>query len=127
MIKKSVKEGLSKVEKYIDKRKADIVILDEILNVLDYGLISQGELKAVIKKAKNIELILTGRDAPAEIIKLADYVSLIAKIKHPFDKRILARKGIEPSRPWGQRAPGRLRQLLVQYWERKRGRRQSLS
>jgi cob(I)alamin adenosyltransferase len=49
----------------------------------------------IVKKSKGIELILTGRTAPAGLIKKADYVSFLGKIKHPFDSKIAARKGIE--------------------------------
>jgi cob(I)alamin adenosyltransferase len=46
-------------------------------------------------KPKNLEIILTGRDAPTSLIELADYYTEIKSIKHPFQKKILARKGVE--------------------------------
>jgi len=93
--KESVDEALKRIEKILRDKKHDVVVLDEILNILALRLCSQAQLVKIIKKAKNIEIILTGRNAPAGIIKLADYVSFIKKVKHPFDKKILARKGIE--------------------------------
>lgn len=74
----------------------DIVILDEVMGALGSGML---ELKDVIgfiqDKPESLELILTGRNAPAELIGLADYVSEIKAVKHPMEKGIPARKGIE--------------------------------
>ena len=52
-------------------------------------------LDLIKRKNKTTELVLTGRDFPLSLIEKADYVSEINKIKHPYDKGILARKGIE--------------------------------
>jgi ATP:corrinoid adenosyltransferase len=72
------------------------VILDEINVAIDYGLLSVEELLDVIeKKPEDLELVLTGRYAPKEIIDISDYVSEILDIKHPFKEGVLAREGIE--------------------------------
>lgn len=94
-VKRSVAKALNKVDKAITTGKYDLVILDEVLNALTAGFFTQARLKRIIKKVGKTELVLTGRDAPAGLIKSADYVSLISKIKHPFDRKILARKSIE--------------------------------
>ncbi len=47
------------------------------------------------KKPKELEIVLTGRNPDEKLIELADYVSEIKKVKHPFDQGIYARKGIE--------------------------------
>ena len=52
-------------------------------------------LDLIKRKPENTELVLTGRDIPLSIVEKADYVSEINKIKHPYDKGIKARKGIE--------------------------------
>jgi cob(I)alamin adenosyltransferase len=74
----------------------DMVVLDEMLGTISVGFIDE---KAVIEliqtKPQKVELILTGRGASQELIEIADYVSEIKAIKHPYDKRIGARKGIE--------------------------------
>ncbi|UCG35221.1 MAG: cob(I)yrinic acid a,c-diamide adenosyltransferase [Candidatus Omnitrophota bacterium] len=93
--KKSVEQSLKKIAEILRGRKYDVIILDEILNVLALRLCSQKDLKRIINKAKATELILTGRSAPGVLLKLADYVSCIKKVKHPFDKKVSARKGIE--------------------------------
>ena len=46
-------------------------------------------------KPEHLELILTGRDAPEEVIKVSDYVTEMKEIKHPYEKGIIARRGIE--------------------------------
>lgn len=74
----------------------DVLFMDEIMAAVRLGVVDKEELVDFLKgKPDNLEVILTGRDAPSELIELADYVSEIHKIKHPFDKGIMARRGIE--------------------------------
>ena len=74
----------------------DLLVLDEALgafetNTLDILLF----LKLIKTKPYSMEIVLTGRNAPSEIADMADYISEIVKIKHPFDQGVLAKKGIE--------------------------------
>ena len=89
-------KALSKAEELTEKGFHDILILDEITLAIDFNLIP---LKMVVdlldKKPDNLELVLTGRNCPWELIKRADLVSVVDEIKHPFQKGIEARKGIE--------------------------------
>ncbi len=74
----------------------DVVILDEINNLIFYGLLKVGDLIELIKnKPGKVNLVITGRGAPPELIDIADIVSEIKEIKHSFRKGIKARKGIE--------------------------------
>jgi cob(I)alamin adenosyltransferase len=74
----------------------DIVILDEITVAIDFNLISvQGVIDLIVNKPDNLELILTGRTCPEALIERADLVSRIDEIKHPYQKGLHARKGIE--------------------------------
>ena len=74
----------------------DMVILDEILGVVENGLIEVCVLIELLKRyGSSKEIVLTGRKLPDELIDLCDYISEIRKIKHPFDKGIGAKKGIE--------------------------------
>ncbi|MHA1941086.1 MAG: cob(I)yrinic acid a,c-diamide adenosyltransferase [Candidatus Hodarchaeales archaeon] len=74
----------------------NIIVLDEINVALDFKLISERDIIDLLRtKPKNLEIILTGRDAPSSLIELADYYTEIKSIKHPFQKKILARKGVE--------------------------------
>ena len=74
----------------------DMIILDEINNMIDYGLIDVEEVIAVLKeRPKRLSIILTGRNAHPKIIEMADLVTEMKEIKHPYKKGIKAQKGIE--------------------------------
>jgi cob(I)alamin adenosyltransferase len=74
----------------------DLVVLDEVNVALGFHLIELDDVVSLIKdKPARVELILTGRYADARLIELADLVTEMVKIKHPFDKGVKARKGIE--------------------------------
>ena len=89
-------EGCSRAEEILRDKAADLVILDEINVVLHFNLIEIARVTDLIAACPpEIELVLTGRDCPPEIISLADYVSEIKEIKHPYRNGITARKGIE--------------------------------
>ena len=89
-------KGLGVARKAIISGKYDMVILDEINVALDFKLIDLNEVIDLIKnKPPALDLILTGRYAPAEIIKLADTVSEVREIKHHYNAGIKDRAGIE--------------------------------
>lgn len=74
----------------------DMVVLDEIVNALTEGLISRDDLLGILNaRPLTTELVLTGRYAPPEIIDMADYVTEMKDVKHPFRSGIRARKGVE--------------------------------
>jgi cob(I)alamin adenosyltransferase len=74
----------------------DLVILDEINLAVAWGLISLDDvLNLIADKPGNVELILTGRGADNRVIKLADLVTDCRNVKHPFNRGIKARQGIE--------------------------------
>jgi len=78
------------------KGKYDLIILDEIIFCLSKKLVSLQCIKNIIKSKKpNVEIIMTGRGATKELINLADLVTEMKEIKHPFRKSVKARKGIE--------------------------------
>jgi len=95
------KEDMKYIELAWEKSKeiseiVDILVLDEINLVLKYNLLPMDEFLDFIKnKPKNLEIILTGRDAPKEVIEISDYVSEIKMIKHPYNRGISGRRGIE--------------------------------
>jgi cob(I)alamin adenosyltransferase len=90
------RSGLKAARKAILREDYDVVILDEINVALKLGLLKLEEVISLIKNTpKEIELILTGRWAPAAIIKAADLVSEIKEVKHYFRKGTKGRKGIE--------------------------------
>jgi cob(I)alamin adenosyltransferase len=72
------------------------VVLDEINVAVYYHLIAIEDVISLIKKKpSHVELILTGRRADTRLIEIADLVTEMVKVKHPFDKGVKARKGIE--------------------------------
>jgi len=87
------------IKEKIYPKNFDLLILDEILISLREGYLNVDEvLDLIVSKPKNLELTLTGRctdEKLNKIIEVADYVSRIEKIKHPFDKGVARRKGIE--------------------------------
>ena len=89
-------EALALAEEVVKSGEYDIVILDEINVALSLKLIKTEKVLELIKnKPKHVELILTGRYAPNEIIEAADLVTEMKEVKHPFNKGYQARKGIE--------------------------------
>ena len=90
------RRGFEKIKKIIQSGKYDLVILDEINTVLSYGLLPKEEVIGIIKsRPKTQEIVLTGRNAPRDIVKLADLVTEMKEIKHYFSKGVKARAGIE--------------------------------
>lgn len=90
------RQGVEKVKKIIASGKYQVIILDEINIALKFKLVRlKGVLDLIKLIPKNIELILTGRYAPAQLIKAADLVSRIEEIKHYYVQGVKARRGIE--------------------------------
>ncbi|HJC44401.1 MAG TPA: cob(I)yrinic acid a,c-diamide adenosyltransferase, partial [Candidatus Mediterraneibacter gallistercoris] len=74
----------------------DILVMDEFMAAYRYGLIPREEALTFLReKPAGLEVVLTGRDPDERLVELADYVSEIRKVKHPFDRGIRARRGIE--------------------------------
>ncbi|MDD3284287.1 MAG: cob(I)yrinic acid a,c-diamide adenosyltransferase [Patescibacteria group bacterium] len=88
-----ISKAWSFVKSIILSSEYDLIVLDEIINCLDY--IDMKELESVLKSNNKSELVLTGRNAPDNIIELADLVTENLEIKHYFQKKYPARKGIE--------------------------------
>jgi len=83
-------------KKIVRSGRYDLVILDEICGCLSQKILDVGEVAKLLKtKPKHVEIILTGRNCPKEIIRLADLVTEMKKIKHPYDRGIIGRRGIE--------------------------------
>ncbi|MCL2296518.1 MAG: cob(I)yrinic acid a,c-diamide adenosyltransferase [Methanomassiliicoccaceae archaeon] len=90
------RETLQRAKEEIYSGRYDLVILDEINNSMSWKLLDPEEVIEMLKgRPDNIEIVLTGRGAPKEIVEYADLVTEMTMIKHPFDKGIGARKGIE--------------------------------
>jgi len=95
-LKRSVRESLKFTAGEVKSGGYDIIILDEFNNLLSSRLATMKDAKKIIEsKPDNIELVFTGRNAPDELVGIADYVTETRMIKHPFNKGRKARKGIE--------------------------------
>ncbi len=89
-------ELLQAAEKKMKNREIDLLILDEFNAAYEYELLDRTTAdRIVFEKPDEIELVITGRRPQEKFIKAADYVSEIQPIKHPYQKGIKARKGIE--------------------------------
>ncbi len=73
-----------------------MLVMDEFMAADTYGMIPHEEaLKFFAERPEHLEVVLTGRNPAPELLELADYVSEIRKVKHPYDSGITARRGIE--------------------------------
>lgn len=95
-LKEDILKGWELAKNLIKEGKYDVVVLDEIFYALNWKIIELKEFLEVLKeKADKVEVVLTGRNVPQEVLEVADLVTEVKKIKHYFDKGVLARKGIE--------------------------------
>ncbi|MFQ5442453.1 MAG: cob(I)yrinic acid a,c-diamide adenosyltransferase [Thermodesulfobacteriota bacterium] len=86
LVKKRVAEG----------KGIDLLVLDEIMAVVNGGWIGLDSLSDFLdNRPVGLEVVLTGRNAPPELVRTADYVTEMLKIKHPFDRGVPARRGID--------------------------------
>lgn len=72
-----------------------LVVFDEALGSISAGVLTPGPLYGFLRSENNAEIVLTGRNPQEELLEIADYVSEINKVKHPFDQGVKARKGVE--------------------------------
>ncbi|MFQ5354177.1 MAG: cob(I)yrinic acid a,c-diamide adenosyltransferase, partial [Thermodesulfobacteriota bacterium] len=97
---KAVSEAISKtfesVREAVAEGGVDLLVLDEIMAVLKGGWVKLDDFIDFIEsRPLGLEVALTGRDAPSELVRISDYVTEMLKIKHPFDEGIGARKGFD--------------------------------
>ncbi|MFH1594208.1 MAG: cob(I)yrinic acid a,c-diamide adenosyltransferase [Candidatus Omnitrophota bacterium] len=92
----AAKRGLEKARRRVVSGKFDVIILDEINIALSLGLIRERDAKGLINaKPKYAEMVLTGRYCPKSLIERADLVTEMRELKHPYQRGIKARRGIE--------------------------------
>ncbi len=92
----AISEALERIAQTAEKRFYDVLILDEIIFCLSKGLAKLEDIKNIIdRRDPVVEIVMTGRGATKELIGLADLVTEMKNIKHPFDKGLSARRGIE--------------------------------
>lgn len=95
-VQDNISKSWSRAKNAIQSDSYDMVILDEINYVIDYGLIPVEEVVTVLeKRPKRLHLIMTGRDAHERVVEKADLVTEMREVKHPYAQGIKAQKGIE--------------------------------
>lgn len=84
------------LEEVLSRAEAcDLLILDEAAAACRYGLIDEGTLAVFLRREDRPETVITGREPPEALLELADYITEMKKRRHPYDRGILAREGIE--------------------------------
>lgn len=90
------REGLELAKKVVREGRHQMLILDEINVALDYGLLPLDEVLEFLRSCpRELEVICTGRYAPAELVELADMVSEVREVKHHYRQGVQMRRGIE--------------------------------
>lgn len=94
--KKAVRETFELLYKEVMSDKWDVIVADEVVGAVSSKLLSLTKLLQLVKhKPDKLDLVLTGHHAPDKLIKAADLVTEMKEVKHPYQKGILAKKGID--------------------------------
>ncbi len=92
----SVADTFELVKRRVGEGGLGLVVLDEIISAVNGGWLALDDLVEFMEnRPQGLELVLTGREAPVALVKIADYVTEMLKIKHPYDSGVTARKGID--------------------------------
>jgi cob(I)alamin adenosyltransferase len=95
-VKKAVIETFNAARERLAEEEFDLVVFDEIMAAINGAYLTLAEVEDFLDtRNTSLEVVLTGRDAPPELVRGADYVTEMLKIKHPFDNGVKAREGIE--------------------------------
>ena len=95
-LRQAAEKGWALAKEKINSGQYCMVILDELTYTLNYGLLDQEEVVSFLKqKPEPLHIIITGRDADDKLIDLADLVTEMKEIKHPYQNGVKAMKGIE--------------------------------
>lgn len=98
--KNAAKSSLLLAKDILKKNKAlggvtDLLVLDEVLRAVADGLVELTELIALVKMRGKTHIVMTGHSCPEEIVEIADLVTEMKKVKHPYDKGVLAVSGLD--------------------------------
>jgi cob(I)alamin adenosyltransferase len=95
-VRDAIHSVMQELETAAHERYYDVIMLDEIVFCLNQGLVSMDDMKCLIKnRSEQVEVVMTGRGASDELIEMADLVTEMRLIKHPYNDGVQARKGIE--------------------------------
>ena len=94
--RQAAREGWELARAKIEEGLHHLVILDEFTYALNYGMVDEGEVIAFLRqKPEALHVLMTGRNAPAALVEIADLVTEMRVTKHPFKSGVKAQKGIE--------------------------------
>jgi cob(I)alamin adenosyltransferase len=89
-------KGWNLAKSMIAAGRHHLIILDEFTYAINYGMVSEGDaLEGLLKRPEGLHIVVTGRDAPEWLIQVADLVTEMREIRHPYNSGVKARKGIE--------------------------------
>lgn len=88
-------DAISRCIRAMEEQTYDVIILDEIISAYNQNLVSQDLVEQIVNNHNETEVVLTGRNPNDKLTEKSDYVSEIRAVKHPYEKGIVARLGIE--------------------------------
>ena len=95
-LKEETLAGLDLAAQIIVNNECDLLVLDELNSVLDTGLAEKHTVQKILdKRPENMDIIITGRNAPEWITEMADLVTEMKCIRHPYNEGVPARKGLD--------------------------------
>jgi cob(I)alamin adenosyltransferase len=90
------RKGLEFAKDVLEKRGCDLLVLDELSCAVEWRLVPLGEVLEILRsRPEGIEVVVTGRYAPKELLEMADVVTNMVEVRHPFQKGVLGREGVE--------------------------------
>ena len=96
LLRAETNEALSQMRDIFARNDFDLIVLDEFICLITEGVLTEEEAaEFLLGKPFELELVLTGKGATRRIIELADYVTDMKNIKHPYNRNLSARRGIE--------------------------------
>jgi len=95
-VRKAVERGWRQAEEAVSSGRYDMVVLDELNCVVDYGAVDIADVLSLIKrKPPHVHLVITGRNAHPGLIRAADLVTHVRSTRHPFAEGVPAQAGVE--------------------------------
>lgn len=88
-------ENLEKAQAMISHGAITLLVLDELCAAYSLDLIDRAAVDSLIQGVGDVELIITGRDAPQSFLDAADYITDMLCIRHPYERGMAARRGVE--------------------------------
>ncbi len=82
-------------ERVCKLRDVELVVLDELASAYEYGQVDRERIIKLLQNHENVEIVITGRNPSEDLLEFADYITEMKKVRHPFDRGIAAREGIE--------------------------------